>query len=84
MDGGSLIWLRTNRARLRVDASAYRGDRTWRTLMKAGQIAVADFDSLVSGIPENCRARTVKGTDGLVKEIQLQIHVPHGTCIVVR
>lgn len=84
MDGGSLIWLRTNRARLRVDASAYRGDRTWRTLMKARQIAVADFDSFVSGIPENCRARTVKGADGLVKEIQLQIHVPHGTCIVVR
>ena len=82
VQANTLIWLRSDRSRLHVDASAYKGSRRWMTLMRAPTLAVADWDQFVSEIPENCRAQLVKVGDN--KEVQLQIRQPRGMVLKFR
>jgi hypothetical protein len=86
VEAGDTIWLRGKYSRMRVDASAYKGDRDWMTVMRAPTLSIAVSSMFYSELPQTSeltvehRVVTVNG----VKELQIRVIKHKGFVLVVK
>ena len=86
VEAGDTIWLRGKYSRMRVDASAYKGDRDWMTVMRAPTLSIAVSSMFYSELPQTSeltvehRIVTVNG----VKELQIRVIKHKGFVLVVK
>ena len=90
LETGGIIWLVGRYCKVRVDASAYRGDRRWMPLMRSNngdiRLRMTEAD-LCAGFPSSpeltVEHRIVSVEDG-AKELQIRVNRPTGFSIIFR
>ena len=91
LETGGLIWLVGKYCKVRVDASAYCGDRRWMPLMRSnsGNINLNKMteDALCADFPNSPKLTVehrIVSVEGGAKELQIRVKRPTGFAIIVK
>lgn len=85
-----IIWLCGKYCKIRVDASAYRGDRRWMTLMRSNSNNITtkmSEDALCADFPNSPKLTVehrIVSVEGGAKELQIRVKRPTGFAIIVK
>ena len=85
-----IIWLCGKYCKVRVDASAYRGDRRWMPLMRSNNNDIRlkmSEDALCADFPNSPKLTVehrIVSVEGGAKELQIRVKRPTGFAIIVK